>query len=75
MGSNAQQIWTSGGLIFVEVPNEPASVTQNAPGSTTSIGTTPMAQGGVDPLGFVRVLVIRGGINLGINSTINQEVK
>jgi hypothetical protein len=72
MGGNTPQIQISGGLAIVDLPDEPASVAQGATGSTATSGPTLMAQGGVDPLGFVRVLVTRGGINLGTEMEPNQ---
>jgi filamentous hemagglutinin family protein len=65
IGGNTPQIRTSGGLVIVDLADEPAPATQGATGSTTTSGPTLTAQGGVDRFGFVRVRAVRGGINLG----------
>ncbi len=64
----------SGGLAFVQVPDEAA----NTPAATGSAGGVALAalssSGGTDTSGFMRVFVVAGGINLGQYSKILNTV-
>jgi len=60
IGSTSSNVSQSGGLVFVQMPDS----APNAPtttGSTAEVATS----GGTDTAGFMRVSVIRGGINFG----------
>ena len=60
IGSTSSNVSLSGGLVFVQVPDS-APNTPTTTGSTADVATS----GGTDTSGFMRVSVIRGGINFG----------
>jgi filamentous hemagglutinin family protein len=70
----ADGLSASGGLTFVEVSSLPGQGTAGAgkTGNTGGMGSAGTQVAGVDPHGFIRVLVVNGGINRGGNP-INQQ--
>jgi hypothetical protein len=62
----ADGLSASGGLTFVKVSSLPGQGTASA-GETSNTGGIGAQMAGVDPYGFVRVLVVNGGINRGKN--------
>jgi len=64
-GSTSSNVSQSGGMVFVQVPDSAANTpTETGSSEDVALATLP-SSGGTDTAGFVRVIVVNGGINLG----------